>query len=215
MELTDKLIIAATFLGPIMAVQAQKFVEIFRERRQKKLWVFHTLMATRAARLSPDHVQALNMIDITFYGYTLLGIHRRSKIEQGVVNSWREYLDHLETRFEEEQAANWQARGDELFVNLLHSIAVDVGFSFDRVQLKKHIYSPVAHGQLEAEQVKLRQLAIGVLSGQEPLSMNISSLPVDPEILKSQVELTSSLISALSGKGALMVEVREGAARDQ
>ena len=52
MDLKDSLIIGATILGPILAVQAQKAIERFRERRGRKLWVFHTLMGTRAARLA-------------------------------------------------------------------------------------------------------------------------------------------------------------------
>jgi hypothetical protein len=209
MKLTDILIIAATFLGPILAVQAQKIVEIIRERRQRKLWVFHTLMATRAARLSTEHVQALNMIDLNFYGHRVFGVQRRTKREQTVLNSWREYLDHLNTNFEDDQATNWRTRGEELFVNLLHAIAVDVDFNFDRVQLKKHLYSPVAHGRLEEEQDKLRSLAISVLSGESPLSMNVSSLPVDPDALRAQIELHQSLRSALTGDGSLSVSVRD------
>jgi hypothetical protein len=30
--------------------------------------VFRTLMTTRASRMAPDHVQALNMIDVEFAG---------------------------------------------------------------------------------------------------------------------------------------------------
>jgi hypothetical protein len=66
LDLKDWSIIGATILGPILAVQAQKWVEIIRERRGRKLWIFHTLMATRAARTSTEHVQALNMIDLIF-----------------------------------------------------------------------------------------------------------------------------------------------------
>ena len=209
MELTTTLIIAATLLGPILAVQAQKAVERIRERRQRKLLVFHTLMATRAARLSAEHVKALNMIDLTFYGHRVVGIHRRSKREQTVLNSWREYFDHLETKFDDEHAPNWGVRGEELFINLLNAIAADVDFTFDRVQLKRHIYSPVAHGRLEEEQEKLRRLAIAVLSGESPLSMNVSSLPIDQDALKAQVELHQSLRSALTGDGSLSVSVKD------
>ncbi|WP_426801942.1 DUF6680 family protein [Xanthomonas campestris] len=209
MKLTDILIILATSLGPVLAVQAQKFVEIIRERRQRKLWVFHTLMTTRAARLGADHVQALNMIDLTFYGHSFFGINRRSRREQTVINSWREYLDHLETSFDDEQAVNWRSRGKELFVNLLNYIAVDVEFTFDRVQLKKHIYSPVAHGRLEEEQEKLRQLAIAALSGKSPLSINVSSMPsIDFEALRAQIGLHKSLRAALTDYGPFNVSVK-------
>jgi len=49
------------------------------ERRNRKAWLFHSLMAPRAARVSPEHVQALNMIDLVFYGKRILGVNRRSK----------------------------------------------------------------------------------------------------------------------------------------
>jgi hypothetical protein len=127
-------IIIATLLGPILAVQAQKAVERARERNNRKSWVFHTLMATRAARLSADHVQALNMIDLAFYGKRIFGIHRRSKKETIVLDAWHEYLDHLNTKYEEDNFSLWVTKGDELFVNLLFSLADDVGFrSYARI----------------------------------------------------------------------------------
>ena len=210
MTISDQLIILATVLGPILAVQAQKAVEAFREKRQRKLWVFHTLMATRAARLSPEHVQALNMIDLAFYGQRILGIKHRSKQEQSVLDSWREYLDQLTTKFDDGEGQHWQARGDELFVNILHAIASDVDFTFDRVQLKKGVYSPVAHGKLEEEQDKIRRLAIEVLSGETPLTMNVASFPVDPNALRAHLELQQALLAALTGRAALSVKVAAG-----
>lgn len=200
-------IIAATLLGPILAVQAQKAVERARERHNRKTWLFHTLMATRAARISTEHVQALNMIDLVFYGRRILGIHRRSKTENDVLDAWHEYLDHLNTKYEKEDLSLWAAKGDELFVNLLFALAVDVGFRFDRVQLKKGAYSPVAHGELELEQQQLRKLAIGLLSGQYPLKMEVTDLPIHEDALKSQLDLQAKLAAALEGRGRLTVEV--------
>ena len=47
-------IVFATLLGPILAMQAQKFSEGLREYRAAKLWVFRSLMTTRMQRLSID-----------------------------------------------------------------------------------------------------------------------------------------------------------------
>jgi uncharacterized protein DUF6680 len=44
-------------------------------------------MATRAARLTPDHVQALNLIDVEFYS-------KRKKYKR-VLDAWKAYHDHL------------------------------------------------------------------------------------------------------------------------
>jgi len=207
LDTRDWLVIAATITGPILAVQAQKWVERLREGRNRKLWVFQQLMATRAARLSAEHVQALNMIDLAFYGSYFFGIHRRSKTEQLVIDAWREYHDHLGTKFDNAAAAVWNTRADELFTNLLFAIAKDVHYKFDRVQLKKGVYSPQAHGDLEAEQRSIRKLVLKLLAGENALKMDVTSFPADEEALKVQLAANKALSEALTGKGALNVIV--------
>jgi hypothetical protein len=44
----DWITVLAVVAGPILAVQAQKYVEAFRERKQRRLTLFRTLMSTRA-----------------------------------------------------------------------------------------------------------------------------------------------------------------------
>ena len=85
MTLNEVLTIVAIVIAPVVAVQVQKRLEVFREQRGRKLWVFKTLMATRAATVSADHVQALNMIDLEF----------REKRYKRVTVAWKTYLDHL------------------------------------------------------------------------------------------------------------------------
>ena len=200
--------VVATVAGPILAVQAQKWIERIRERRQRKQQLFQQLMATRAARLSADHVQALNMIDLVFYGSHFFGIHRRSKTERAVIETWREYHDHLGTQYGDGGGGAWNARLEELFTNLLFTIATDVRFRFDRVQLKKGVYSPQAHGELEREQLAARKLALEVLAGQRAIKMDVASFPVDEAAIKAQTELQAALAQALAGKGALTVTIK-------
>lgn len=208
MQTAEWVIAGATLLGPILAIQAQKAIERARERRSRKTWVFQTLMATRAARVSPEHVQALNMIDLVFYGRRVFGILKRSKAEQTVIDTWHEYLDHLATKSDEKTAELWNAKGEELFINLLFATATAVGFKFDRVQLKKGAYSPVAHGNLEFEHQAIRRMALAVLSGEKPLKMHVSSFPVNEEIAKKQIELQERMLDAFEGRGALSVDVK-------
>ena len=68
MGLNESLMIASTLLGPILAVQAQKWVERARTSGDRRDWIFTTLMATRQTRLSTEHVRALNLIDLAYYG---------------------------------------------------------------------------------------------------------------------------------------------------
>jgi hypothetical protein len=209
MQTAEWVIAGATLLGPILAVQAQKAIERARERRSRKTWVFQTLMATRAARISTEHVKALNMIDLVFYGRRVLGILRRSKAEQSIIDAWHEYLDHLNTKYDDKTFELWNAKGEELFVNLLFAAATAVGFKFDRVQLKKGAYSPVAHGNLEFEQQLIRKMTLGLLSGETALKMDVSSFPMNQEVLDKQIGLQNKMLDAFEGRGALTIDIKQ------
>jgi uncharacterized membrane protein YqgA involved in biofilm formation len=58
--------IAAIIIGSIIAVQLQKFIEKRTDSQSRRIQVFKILMATRAARLTNDHIMALNSIDLEF-----------------------------------------------------------------------------------------------------------------------------------------------------
>ena len=49
-EISDGLLITATVVGPILAVQAQKWVEVWREDRARRLQVFKTLSIEAAGQ---------------------------------------------------------------------------------------------------------------------------------------------------------------------
>jgi hypothetical protein len=203
--------VLATLVGPVLAVQAQKWIERSQERNRRKSWVFHQLMATRASRLAPDHVQALNMIDLAFYGRRDFGKHRATKTEVAVTDAWHEYLDHLGTKTED---GSWPTRSDELFTNLLAAMAEDVGYSFDRVQLKKGAYSPIGHGEQEQLLLSIRQSVGEVLSGKRPIKMEVTDFPFSQEATDAQTKLHEKLSSAVTGDGSLRVEVVEPTAKN-
>lgn len=191
MTVSDWMIVCATLLGPIIAVQVQKAIEAAREARGQKRWVFHQLMATRAAPLSFQHVQALNMIDLAFYGK---GPGRRSADSQRVLDQWKEHLDLLSDReLQNRDLDAWVTKLQDSHVDLLVAIAKDVGYSFDRVLLRKGAYNPEAHGVMEYEENHLRRLTIGFLEGKSAISMNVASFPVDEEATNAQTALSTKL----------------------
>ena len=96
---------------------------------------------------------------------------------------------------------------DPLSTNLLFAIAEEVHYQFDRVQLKKGVYSPQAHGDLELEQNMVRKLVLKVLSGEKALKMDVASFPADEEAIKVQSAASKALSEALS-KGTLNVTVK-------
>jgi hypothetical protein len=104
-KLSEVAIVFATILGPVLAVQTQKFIERATERRRMRAWIFYTLMTTRATRLTPEHVQALNAIELQF------GQSRRwfgvAKRDQAVVDAYRQYFDKLCEKIREEEGRLW------------------------------------------------------------------------------------------------------------
>lgn len=184
MDTKDIVMILAVIAGPVLAVQAQKYIESIRESKNRKLRIFHTLMSTRATRLAQDHVAALNMIDIEFYGKTRFGKRNQSNGEKKITNAWKVYNDHLNNKASEERIDAWIDKSDELFTSLLYSMAQYLGYDFDEVQLKRDCYRPIAHGDIENEQHKLRQGLVAVLEGKKSIPMAVTYLPpyhpIDP-----------------------------------
>lgn len=178
MTLTDFLTIIAIVIAPIVAVQVQKRLEVFREERGRKLWIFKTLMATRAAAVSAEHVQALNMIDLEF----------REKRYKDVTTAWKVYLDHLGSypKDDEKLQPGWGERRVNLFTALLLEMGRSLGYEFDEVHIRKGIYATEAHGQLENENMLIRRGLLRLLYGDVALKMNVTSFPVSDEAIAEQ-----------------------------
>ena len=174
--------IAATVISPLLAIQTQKFIERYSQKKSLKIDIFKHLMATRSqsARLSSEHVRALNMIDLAFYGKIKKGKAKRSASEGNVLSSWKLYFAHLNTSYPDNDnilGAIWNQTSNNLFLDLLSEIAKDIGYDFERVQLQTAIYSPVAHGAIENDQSKIRKGLAAIFSGENALKMEIKNIP--------------------------------------
>jgi len=191
----DLALVFATIAGPILAIQAQKWVERGREQRQRRLWIFKTLMATRAARLAPNHVEALNAIPVEFYG-------SRGELKR-ITDAWKAYIDYTNPQGVPDEV--WGPNLFDLFINLLELIAKFLGYDFNRVELKNEIYAPRAHGEAQTEQDIIRRGFARLFSGEIALPMDIKTFPTDPAVIQNQRDLQGQLKEWL--KGELSVRV--------
>ncbi len=176
-ESKDIIMTAAVILGPIFAVQAQKTIEAFQETRKRRMALFKTLMSTRAERLNRDHVQALNMIDIEFYGRLLPFIKTRyqTKKEQAITHAWKSYNSHLNQKDEYDSLDQWIKKGDELFTGMLYSISQSLNYDYDKVQLQRDCYRPIAHGNIESIQLAILTGLDDIVNKGKPL--NVINIP--------------------------------------
>lgn len=124
-------------------------------------------MATRANVVAPVHVEALNRIALEF--------SPKRAGEKVVLDAWEQYHDHLGAV----QNQNWSGRRVDLMVELLHAMSKTVGYSFSKTQIKNGIYTPVAHGELEEDQIAMRKMLLEVLRGQRsiPISAGVANGP--------------------------------------
>ena len=206
MTVSDGIMILAVLLAPLLAVQVQKVLEHYREDRERKVRVFKVLMATRATGLSADHVQALNLIDLEFQGKR----HRKTR------EAWKEYLDHLGAfpQDNKELLPVWADKKADLLATLLKEMGGPIGYEFDVVHIKKGIYLPLGHTQLETEQALLRKRALEVLFGDATIKMDVNSIPVDEDALSTQKELSGLLLETLKNAGGLPVTLLESKKHD-
>ena len=168
MTISYWLVIIAVIVGPILAVQIQKFIENRNTIKERKMHIFKTLMATRATTVSPLHVEALNMIDIEF--------HNDNKI----VDAWKLLLDNFMNFPKNPKDPNYQTKLDasaeksgELLSDLLSEMAKALNYDFDKVHLKRGGYIPQGHADIEFEQNFIRGRVTDLFLGRTSIPINI------------------------------------------
>lgn len=184
------LTIIAIIIGPIAAVQIEKQLQRSRAKRERKTSIFKTLMATRGSVLSYAHVEALNRIDLEFSDI---------KKYEKVISCWKEYFDNLGQEVNDDNLQVWSARNEELLSNLLFEMGNILGYKFDKVLIKRNVYSPVAHGTIEREQQAIRKGLIEIMYGNRNLPFEFIQNQ-DPETLEKQKELQEAMLEYYKSK---------------
>jgi len=164
-------VLIAIFTGPIIAVQVQKWIETYRENKDRRKKIFKTLMATRGQILSIEHVAALNMIDLEF----------DEKGDKKVVEAWNIYFDHLGAcpASDEDIAIqkNWNENKKDKLVDLLYAMGNTLGYDFDKVRLKRNIYVPQGHEDLELENQLIRRGLLQIIVGKRFFPVQVFNRP--------------------------------------
>lgn len=155
-------------------------------------------MATRAAWLSPPHVEALNAITIEFYG--------ANKKYVQVVEAWRVLLDHFNDTIQPPENL-WVEKRQELFNDLLWKLATALNYDFKKRELLREIYSPSIHARIDNEQEIIRQGLTSLFKGEFALPLDIRSVPGEAEDFIQQKELRILLGKWLEGQSAVKIDL--------
>lgn len=160
----DVLTLIAILIGPIAAVVVTRQLDNRNATYARRYQVFRDLVRTRSAKLSPEHVNALNLVEIEFSQYTR------------VKGSWSRYMDSLSSRVPMTEATSNDhlLRRDQLFIKLVQDIANVLGMRHvDITDVMTTNYYPQGWQTDEEEQRQLRQLLISFLSGNHPIPVRL------------------------------------------
>jgi len=155
--------IFATFIGPIAAVLVTRWVDHKRERYNRRLELFRTLMRTRRAPLSQEFVGALNLIEVEFYDVP------------EVIKPWQNMLDILNGPLatSEEEGRRFGERTEYARAVLLSSMAKALRFSVPDLDIFRGGYSPRGWADIESEQTSIRGFMAQVASGKRPVPITL------------------------------------------
>ena len=159
--------VLAVLVAPLIALRVNQKLQDNKEKHERKTWLFRTLMATRAATLAPEHVQALNMIDIEFHG-------NEQKCKD-VVEAWKAYLDLLNNSTMNPDI--WVQKREELLIDLLFKMAISLGYDLSKTTIKGTSYFPRAHSDLESDQVAIRKGFAQIIEGKRAFPVVVIDPP--------------------------------------
>ena len=123
--------IVAIVVGPVAAVLITLWRDRRNERKRRRTEILASLMGTRSARLSREHVGALNIVQLEFHG------------RKSIIEAYKQYIEHLRTPLPPvDQQEHFFEQREARFLELLTAIANDLNYKFDKKDLESLSYTP-------------------------------------------------------------------------
>jgi uncharacterized protein DUF6680 len=159
--------------GPIAAVIITRLLDDWRQDKARRMEVFRTLMRTRRSVLQPDHIGALNLVEIEFAR------------DEAVLAAWKALFTHFATAHprqeheridmianEEEIKSRNQAFGTRIIqerqsflAKLLHAMARALGFKIEQLEIFEGGYTPQFWVDVDSEQDIMRKYVVELARG--------------------------------------------------
>jgi hypothetical protein len=190
--------ILAIVLSPVIALAVGQLVSSRKEKTSRRHQVFQSLWLTRGdlgsmGRLSPEHVRALNSIQIEFSKTRMDEFYGVAERCDAVLAAWRNYLAAMYVApFDDPgspAAIEFFNARDMLLVEVLFEMSGVLGYLFSREEIRATAYVPQHHLDVEAQVGRLRAALVEVAEGRQPLritdaapSSTAAALPPAPAV---------------------------------
>jgi hypothetical protein len=124
-------------------------------------------MATRRTWLSPEHIAALNQIELDFQNAS------------GVMSAYRTYMKHLTTPFEPKDNDRVGHERQSLRTKILSEMAKTLRIRVEQLDIFEGGYVPQGHVDIEREQAAIRRLLLEIADGKRslPIEVRTGGLP--------------------------------------
>ena len=170
MTFADIILTVAVVAGPILAVVVARYMESRRLQRDQRMYIFRTLMRTRGgtAKLTPDHVTALNLVEIEF------------RHDKAVHDAWKEHFNIL-CRLGQNEYIDPLAL-DKSLANLLQRMSRTLGYKIEGLEIFEGGYTPKYWdtSESDAEWQAIRKYFIALIHGKVALPVRVPESNPEP-----------------------------------
>lgn len=159
-------IIWATFFGPIAAVLITRWRDAATGKRERRLLIFRMLMATRRQTINVDHVSALNLIEVEFYGV------------KAIETAWKTYITHLNSgpidrQLTEAEQKAWDNTRADLLAKLLAVIGRHLGYSLGEIDLRNGGYAPEGWRYRDMRAGAMQEFVLDLAAGRKVVPVGV------------------------------------------
>jgi hypothetical protein len=146
---TTGLTVVAIIASPITALWVQRKGDDRRASRARKEAIFRTLWTNRARPAYLVRVDALNMIDVEFFG------------EQKIIDAWADLFAHYRADYKAEGVSETERthRHKEKYATLLYEISQSLGYKIGKTHIRDDVYRPDIHNEFDEIELQTRRLA--------------------------------------------------------
>jgi hypothetical protein len=155
MTLIELLTLIALVAGPISAIFITRHLDDKRQYAARRMDVFRTLMRTRRTVLHPDHIGALNLVEIEYAR------------DPAVLTAWKALFTNFgssQGRLEAERTDGITDKREierqALLTKLLHAMATSLGLKIEQLEIFEGGYTPQFWGNVESDQEVIRKFVV-------------------------------------------------------